>query len=111
MFHCPSSTNRLELRRTERPVAVQRGVPGADEQRIAFPERDVEHAGQQLHHLAARLRAAGFEEAQMTRRDAGLGRQRQLALVPAVTPLFQQPSERGRRAALGESKQGIHRVS
>src|SRR5439155_10057 len=46
----------LEIGRAERPIAVRRRVAGGDEQRVALAERDVEHAGQQLHHLAARLR-------------------------------------------------------
>src|SRR5205814_900324 len=52
---------RFELRRGQRTLAVGRRVAGADEQGVAIAERHVEHAGEQLHHLAARLGAAGFE--------------------------------------------------
>ena len=40
-------------------------------------------------HLAARLRAAGFEEAEVTGRDVGLEREVELAEAPALAPVAQ----------------------
>src|SRR5262249_36118459 len=96
-----------EIGCTEGSIAVRRRVARGDEQRVALAERDVEHAGQQLHHLAARLRAARLEEAEMPCGDAGFGGERQLAHVPRVAPLPQHAAECG-DAALREPKQRIH---
>jgi hypothetical protein len=87
------------------------GVAGADQQRVAVAERDVEHAGEQLHHLAAQLGAAGLQEAQMAGGDPGLGGQRQLAHAPRGSPSSEDGAERGGDVPFGKPKQRVHRDS
>jgi hypothetical protein len=68
-------TNMRQLRRTERSLAVDRRVTGADEQRVSLGQWHVEPAGKQLHHFPAWLRPAGLEKTQVPGRDAGFHRQ------------------------------------
>src|SRR2546429_9882758 len=64
---------------------------------------------EELHHLAAWLRASSFEEAQMARGDSRLGRERQLTQVPRVAPLAQLPAKRRHhRMTIRKPKQRIH---
>jgi hypothetical protein len=65
-------------------------VAGRQEQVVALAQRDLEPLGEPDHHVAARLRAAGLHEAQVTRRDVGLERELELAEPPAGPPLAQQ---------------------
>jgi hypothetical protein len=79
----------------ERPLGEHRREPGGDEQAVALAQRDVELLREVEHHLATRLRAARFHEAQMALRDPGLQRQRELTLMAAFAPVAQQRSQRG----------------
>src|SRR5206468_7149538 len=60
-----------------------------------------------LHHFAARLRASGFQEAEMSRGDSRFGGQRQLAHVPRVAPLPKHAAECG-DSTLRKPKQRVH---
>ena len=66
----------------EAVLAVDGRVPGREQQRVAVAQGDVEALGQAQHHLRARARAPGLDEAQVARRDAGLERQVELAQAP-----------------------------
>ena len=72
--------------RVERRLAIDRGEAGGLEQRVPIAERDVERLGERQHHLAARARAAGLDEAQVAARDAGLERERELTLAARSAP-------------------------
>ena len=67
-------------------LAEHRREAGREQQGVALAQRDVQRVGQEQHHLAARLRAAGLEEAHVSRRDARLVRERELAQVPGPPP-------------------------
>jgi hypothetical protein len=68
-------------------------VAGRGEELVAAAQRHLEHAGQQQDHLAARLRAAGLEEAQVPRRDLGLEGQTELTHSPPLAPLLEEAAE------------------
>ena len=87
-------------RLVERAAAVDRRVAGREQQLVALAQRDVELLGEAQHHLGARLGAAGLDEAQVARRDAGLEGEVELAEAPPAAPVAQQPAY-GRRAAGG----------
>jgi len=76
----------------ESALAVGRRKARCDEQSVALSEGDIEPVGEMQHHLAARARAAGLDEAQVPRRDSGSRRQLELTQVPACPPLTQQLS-------------------
>jgi len=82
------------LGRVERGLPVHRRVTRGREQVVAPPGRHVEGAGQQQHHLAARLRAAGLDEGQVTGGDLRVDRQAQLAEPPPLPPLLDEPADR-----------------
>ena len=90
----------IQLRIRKRPFAEQRREAGRDEQRIALAQRHVEPLGEMQHHLAAGLRAARFDEAQVARGDVRVERERHLAQSPALPPRAQQRAD-ARRAAGG----------
>src|SRR3989441_602712 len=79
--------------RIEAGRAVDRRVAGRREEIVAVAERDVERAGEQHDHLATRRGAPGLDEAQVTRGDAGLDREVELAHAAARAPLAQEPAE------------------
>jgi hypothetical protein len=62
-------------------------------------ERKVQHAAEAAHHLAARLRPAGLEEADVAARDLGLQRERELAQLARLSPVPEQAAERGAAVA------------
>ena len=96
---CPASTRSiavrtaLHLRRVEIGRVVRRRVTRGDEQRVAGPQRDVEVVGEVEHHLPARARSAGLDEAQVTRRDPRLRGEVELAQPTAGAPLAQQRAD------------------
>lgn len=61
------------------------GEAGGGEEDIALPERDIESFGEMQEHLAARLSAAGFEDAHMTGRDVGVQCELKLGQVPVLS--------------------------
>src|SRR5581483_459710 len=71
-----------------------RRVPGGEQQGVALTQWHVELLGQTQYHLAARLRAACFEKAQVPRRNLGLTRQVELAQSPPLAPLAQKIAHR-----------------
>jgi hypothetical protein len=87
------------LRRVQGRLPIDRGVSGDGQQLVAAAERDLEHAGQEQHHLAARLGAAGLEEAEMPRRDPRRGGQPELAHGAPLAPLPEQLPHPARRHA------------
>ena len=67
--------HRLQIVGRQSLVAIGRHEAGRDMQGISLLERQIERAAEQLHHLAARLRAAGFQKAQMLGGHIGIDRQ------------------------------------
>src|SRR5262249_29377069 len=65
---------------------------------VPVAKRHLEPLGQVQHHLGARARAAGLDEAQVTRGDARLERELELAEAPPLPPL---PEHRAHRRPLG----------
>jgi len=82
-----------ELGRTERALPVDRRVARCGQHHVLVAQRHVEDTGQEQHHLPARLRAPGLEEAQMARGDLRLGGQRELAHPPGASPVPQHVPE------------------
>ena len=70
-------------------------MAGGEQQLVALPERDLELLGEQQHHLGARRRAAGLDEAQMPGRDPRVERQVELGAPPPLAPLAQQRPDPG----------------
>ena len=70
----------------ERPLRVDRRVAGGEQHPVALAQRHVELLGQVQDHLLARARAAGLEEAQVARGDAGLEREVELAEAALGAP-------------------------
>jgi hypothetical protein len=81
--------HRLHLGIVEPVLHVHRGVAGRQHQPVSFAERDVELVSELQHHLGARARAAGLDEAQVASRDSGLERQVELAQPAALAPVPQ----------------------
>ena len=82
----------------ERRLGIGGRVAGGQQQLVALPQRHVEMLGELDHHVAARLGAAGLDEAEMARGDLGLQRQLHLAETPLVAPAAQQRADaQGRR--------------
>src|SRR5438309_1734773 len=57
--------------------------------------------GEQQHHLGARTRPAGLDEAHVPGRDSGLERQVELAQPAALPPLAQERPDPGRAYGTG----------
>jgi hypothetical protein len=60
-------------------AAVDGSIARRDQQVVALAQRHVQRAGQPQHHRAAGLGSSRLDEAQMTRGDAGLDREAELA--------------------------------
>ena len=58
-----------------------------------FVLNEVLRAAEQLHHLAARLRPAGFQKAQMLGGNIGIDRQFDLGKAAHLSPVLQQAAE------------------
>ena len=87
----------------ERALRVGGRVAGREQQRVALAQRHLELLGQVQHQLAAGLRAAGLDEAEVARRDAGLERQVELAEPAPLAPVAQQRAERRAVERLSQS--------
>ena len=85
--------HRLQIIGRQSLIAIGRHEAGGDVQRVALVERQIERAAEQLHHLAARLRASGFQKAQMPRRNIGIARQFDLGEAANIAPMLQQAAE------------------
>ena len=81
----------------ERALAVDGRVAGGEQQVVALTQRDLELLGQVQDHLAAGLRAAGLDEADVPGRDAGVEREVELAAPPPLAPVAQQRADTERR--------------
>ena len=88
--------HRLHLGRVEVGGVERRREAARDQQRVALAQRHVELVGEVEHHLAARPRPAGLDEAEMARRDAGGVGEIELAQPAAGPPLAQELPDRGR---------------
>src|SRR3954447_17412089 len=62
-------------------------MAGRQQHPVLLAERDLELAQDAQQHVAAGLRAARLDEAQVARRDAGVERQVELASPPPLAPL------------------------
>jgi hypothetical protein len=78
----------------ELTLPVGRRVACGQEQVVALAERHVEALGEVEHHLRARARAAGFDEAQVSRRDVRLQRKLELTEPTAAAPLTEHHPDR-----------------
>jgi hypothetical protein len=74
-------------------VAIGRHEAGRNMQGVALLQRQVERAAKQLHHLAARLRAAGFQKTNMPGGYVRVARQFDLGEAADVAPVLQQAAE------------------
>ena len=66
-----------------------------EQERVPVAQRHVEGLGELQDHLGAGARATRLEEAQVTRRDAGLECQVELTHAPPPAPIAQQRSNLG----------------
>jgi hypothetical protein len=73
--------------------AIGRDKTGSEVQDIAFLKRKIERHSEQLHHIAAGLRTAGFKEAQMPGRNICLACQLKLAQPAPLAPMPEQMAE------------------
>lgn len=87
--------HRRHLAGIERPLAVQRSVPGGEQQPVALAQRDLEPLREVDDHLAARPGAACLHEAQMTCRHVAFQRQVELRQVPAFAGKGHIPGSSG----------------
>jgi hypothetical protein len=81
------------LGRVDRSLLEGGREAGGQQEVVAVAQRYVELLGQMQHHLPARLRAARLQEAQVSRRDAGLEREVELAEAAPPAPVAQQRAE------------------
>ena len=88
----------------ERPLAVERGVAGGEQQLVAVAQRDLELLGEPHDHLGARARAPALDEAHMAGGDAGVEGEVHLAAPPAPAPVAQQGPDPGTNAHLGHRR-------
>ena len=85
--------HRLQIPGRQSLVAIGRHEACGDVQGVALLQRQVERAAEQLHHFAARLRAAGFQKADVPSRYVGIARKLDLGKSANVAPVFQQGAE------------------
>jgi hypothetical protein len=91
---------RGERRMLERTLGKDRGVARRHQQHVAFAHRDIELLREVQQHVAARLRAASFDKAQMPGGNAGVAGEVELAEAAALPPLSYEPADRGARGAI-----------
>jgi hypothetical protein len=87
--HVERLAHRLELGVLEGALGEGRGVARGEQQSILLAERNLQSLEDPEQHLAARLRAAGLDEAQMAGRDPSLESQLELGDPPSLAPLTQ----------------------
>ena len=73
----------------ERPLAVERGVAGGEQELVAIAQRDLELLGELQHHLGAGPRAPGLDEAHMAGGDARVEGEVELAAPAPLAPVAQ----------------------
>ena len=82
--------------------AIEGGVASGEEEGVALARGDIEDLGEGDDHLAARLGAPGFDEADVARGDVGLQGEVELAHPASGTPVAEE------RADLGFGDGGAH---
>ncbi|HLM25507.1 MAG TPA: hypothetical protein VK304_00905 [Thermoleophilaceae bacterium] len=83
-----------QLRALERALRERRRVAGGEQELVALAKRDPEALEDLKQHLAAGLRAARLDEAQMTGRDPGVERELELGQPPPLAPPTQLLADR-----------------
>ena len=91
------AARRLQRRIAQGPFCKDRRVSRRDQEHVALTQGYVEPFGQVEDHLARRLRSAGFDKAQVPRRDIGLAGEVELAHAPTPAPISQVIAQRSDR--------------
>ena len=78
------------LLRGERRLPVNVRAAAGFEQPVALAQRDVERLGEREERLPARLRAPGFDEADMARGESGVQREIELTDGARGSPVAKQ---------------------
>lgn len=71
-----------------------RGEPRRDQENVAFAQGHIKLRGEVENHLAAWLRAAGFEKAQVARGDFRVTGEIELAQAAALAPFAEKTADR-----------------
>jgi len=95
------------LGRVEGRLGVDRRVATGKQELVALAQGHVELVGEAQHHVAARRRAPGLDEAEVARGDLGVEREVHLAEAPALAPAAQELANGERGDVLG----GRHAVT
>jgi len=85
---------RRQRRIVESPFGKDRREARRDQEHVALADRHVELLRKKKHHVAARLRTAGFQKTQMPRRNSGVTCEIKLAQTPPLAPLAQKAADR-----------------
>lgn len=88
--HVERIAHRLKFGVLEGALGEGWGVARAEQQSILLAERNLQPLEDPEQHLAARLRAAGLDEAQVAGRDPSVESQLELGNPPSLAPLTQQ---------------------
>ncbi len=86
---------RGQPRIVERALAIDRREARREQKRVALAQRYAERLRQQQHHVAARLRAAAFDETQMLLGDLGVEREIELGEPAQLPPVADQGADGG----------------
>src|SRR4029079_5393962 len=84
-------------RSVELALRERRRVAGCEQEAVAVAQRHLQLLRELAHHLRARPRATGLDEAEMPRRDACLKGELELAQPPTMPPITKQRPHGGRR--------------
>ena len=84
----------------ERTLRKDRGIARRHQQHVALAHRDIELLREVQQHVAARLRAASFDKAQMPGGNAGVAGEVELAQAAALPPLSYAARRPGARGAI-----------
>jgi hypothetical protein len=100
----------VHLERVEAGLAIERSESGGEEESIAFAQRHLQSNGEPEDHVAAGLRAAGFEVTQVARRNAGFESEVKLAEAACGSPTAEQGSDVLGWVAHTSDYRGLQRV-
>ena len=92
--HVERLAHRLQLGVVERALGKGGGVACGEQEPILLAKGNLELLEDPEQHLAAGLRAARLDEAQMAGRDPGIERQLELSHPPPLAPLAQEGPDR-----------------
>src|SRR5262249_20633111 len=90
----------FELRVAERCSRIERSESGREQEAVALAQRHVESASESHHHLSARLRAAGLDEADVTRCGSRVRGEIELTDPAHSSPVTKQLTDPGRSILL-----------